>query len=247
MSNEVKLEDAKPGMWAEFDLTSALGDFFRMGHYVLQLERDTDSEAATVAIALGIEPPLSVTIRRKRIPVLFGSLHDGFKKMSDIENLRIYAEKPEPAATNTLKETPDYPHDLSGIPTEPGLYRAATGSVWYYDGKSWTPITDHKGKYTYADKQSYKQFIETSVKSHRIPFTSIRLPETDGDDTERVMPTEPGWYVDCEGDTYWFDGESYRSLLIEQGGVYTAYEAADYAPYKPIADIEAWVKPWGKN
>lgn len=260
MSNEVKLEDAKPGMWAEFDAKNSWR--FKDGHYLMELVGIPETEDYYPMISAvfmkmydwDISKILCVQHAGRRSPII----DPDHNPTCDVLNLHVYAEKPEPAVpgtgtpegfaeTNTLKETPDYPHDLSGIPTEPGLYRAATGSVWYYDGKSWTPITDHKGKYTYADKQFYKQFIETSVKSHRIPFTSIRLPETDGDDTERVMPTEPGWYVDCEGDTYWFDGESYRSLLIEQGGVYTADEAADYAPYKPIADIEAWVKPWGKN
>ena len=127
---------------------------------------------------------LGVDLDDGMIPIIDGE----HEPMPYVDNLHVYAEKPEPptsdtdvpegfTAIGTIKVMPGDAHDLANIPTEPGLYRAATGSTWYYDGKSWTPITDHNGEYTYAQKQSYKRFIETSLASHRLPFTPVSLPE----------------------------------------------------------------------
>lgn len=252
MSNEVKLENVKPGMWAEFDIIENKKDI-KTGHYLLELQSVPvksveDLMYLVLADALHggrIIDSLGVDLGDDMIPIIDGK----YEPMPYVENLHVYEEKPvssdipkdSVSADHIAGESGDA-HDLSGIPTEPGLYRAATGSVWYYDGKSWTPITDHKGKYTYADKQSYKRFIETSLSSHRVPFTPISLQQSETDDPEVVMPTTRGWYEDKDGDAYWFDGETYKSLTIERFGVYTADEATYYAPYKPIPDIEAWLK-----
>lgn len=255
MSNEVKLEDAKPGMWAEFDVKDS--ERFDPGHYLLELVPPPDPEGVEDLMYLNlcrmifeVDPmkALGVMVRGNTVPIL----DDKREPFRDVENLHVYEEKPEPptsdtdvpegfTAIGTIKVMPGDAHDLANIPTEPGLYRAATGSIWYYDGKSWTPITDHNGEYMYAQKQSYKRFIETSLASHRCPFTPISLTGTEVNDPEDELPTEPGWYEDKEGAIYRFDGYFWKMLDISYI-TYGSDELRKYMPFKPIDDIELYVK-----
>ena len=255
MSNEVKLEDAKPGMWAEFDIIENKKDI-KTGHYLLELQSVPVKSVEDLVYLLLADAlhggriiySLGVYLGDGMIPIIDGE----HEPMPYVDNLHVYAEKPEPptsdtdvpegfTAIGTIKVMPGDAHDLANIPTEPGLYRAATGSIWYYDGKSWTPITDHNGEYTYAQKQSYKRFIETSLASHRCPFTPISLTGTEVNDPEDELPTEPGWYEDKEGAIYRFDGYFWKMLDISYI-TYGSDELRKYMPFKPIDDIELYVK-----
>lgn len=256
MSNEVKLEDAKPGMWAEFDIIENKKDI-KTGHYLLELQSVPvksveDLMYLVLADALHggrIIYSLGVDLDDGMIPIIDGE----HEPMPYVENLHVYAEKPEPpisdtdvpegfTAIGTIKVMPGDAHDLANIPTEPGLYRAATGSTWYYDGKSWTPITDHNGEYTYAQKQSYKRFIETSLASHRVPFTPVSLPEP-GKSERPAPPTEPGWYLDNEKDVYWYDGELFHRLCAPINDEYLPEGLIDYyGPLTRIDDIDSYLR-----
>lgn len=256
MSNEVKLEDAKPGMWAEFDIIENKKDI-KTGHYLLELQSVPvksveDLMYLVLADALHggrIIYSLGVDLDDDMIPIIDGE----HEPMPYVDNLHVYAEKPEPptsdtdvpegfTAIGTIKVMPGDAHDLANIPTEPGLYRAATGSIWYYDGKSWTPITDHNGEYTYAQKQSYKRFIETSLASHRVPFTPVSLPEP-GKSERPAPPTEPGWYLDNEKDVYWYDGELFHRLCAPMNDEYLPEGLIDYyGPLTRIDDIDSYLR-----
>ena len=256
MSNEVKLEDAKPGMWAEFDIIENKKDI-KTGHYLLELQSVPvksveDLMYLVLADALHggrIIYSLGVDLDDGMIPIIDGK----YEPMPYVDNLHVYAEKPEPptsdtdvpegfTAIGTIKVMPGDAHDLANIPTEPGLYRAATGSIWYYDGKSWTPITDHNGEYTYAQKQSYKRFIETSLASHRVPFTPVSLPEP-GKSERPAPPTEPGWYLDNEKDVYWYDGELFHRLCAPMNDEYLPEGLIDYyGPLTRIDDIDSYLR-----
>ena len=256
MSNEVKLEDAKPGMWAEFDIIENKKDI-KTGHYLLELQSVPvksveDLMYLVLADALHggrIIYSLGVDLDDDMIPIIDGE----HEPMPYVDNLHVYAEKPEPptsdtdvpegfTAIGTIKVMPGDAHDLANIPTEPGLYRAATGSIWYYDGKSWTPITDHNGEYTYAQKQSYKRFIETSLASHRVPFTPVSLPEP-GKSERPAPPTEPGWYLDNEKDVYWYDGELFHRLCAPRNDEYLPEGLIDYyGPLTRIDDIDSYLR-----
>ena len=248
MSNEIDFKDAKPGMWAEFDVKDS--KLFDPGHYLLELVPMPDTEGVEDLMYLYLCRMIFEVDPMKALGVMVGGntvpiLDDKREPFRDVENLHVYEEKPVSSDTPKDSVSADHiagesgdAHDLSGIPTEPGLYRAATGSVWYYDAKSWTPITDHKGKYTYADKQSYKRFMETSVKSHRIPFTWLSLPATE----KHAMPTEPGWYTDNENDVYWFDGDVYLRLCHPHTDVYLTDFLEQYAPLTRIDDIDSYLR-----
>ena len=256
MSNEVKLEDAKPGMWAEFDIIENKKDI-KTGHYLLELQSVPvksveDLMYLVLADALHggrIIYSLGVDLDDGMIPIIDGE----HEPMPYVDNLHVYAEKSEPptsdtdvpegfTAIGTIKVMPGDAHDLANIPTEPGLYRAATGSTWYYDGKSWTPITDHNGEYTYAQKQSYKRFIETSLASHRVPFTPVSLPEP-GKSERPAPPTEPGWYLDNEKDVYWYDGELFHRLCAPMNDEYLPEGLIDYyGPLTRIDDIDSYLR-----
>lgn len=256
MSNEVKLEDAKPGMWAEFDIIENKKDI-KTGHYLLELQSVPvksveDLMYLVLADALHggrIIYSLGVDLDDGMIPIIDGE----HEPMPYVDNLHVYAEKSEPptsdtdvpegfTAIGTIKVMPGDAHDLANIPTEPVLYRAATGSIWYYDGKSWTPITDHNGEYTYAQKQSYKRFIETSLASHRLPFTPVSLPEP-GKSERPAPPTEPGWYLDNEKDVYWYDGELFHRLCAPMNDEYLPEGLIDYyGPLTCIDDIDSYLR-----
>lgn len=256
MNNEVKLEDAKPGMWAEFDIIENKKDI-KTGHYLLELQSVPvksveDLMYLVLADALHggrIIYSLGVDLGDGMIPIIDGE----HEPMPYVDNLHVYAKKPEPptsdtdvpegfTAIGTIKVIPGDAHDLANIPTEPGLYRAATGSTWYYDGKSWTPITDHNGEYTYAQKQSYKRFIETSLASHRLPFTPVSLPEP-GKSERPALPTEPGWYLDNENDVYWYDGELFHRLCNPMNDEYLPEGLIDYyGPLTRIDDIDSYLR-----
>lgn len=256
MSNEVKIENAKPGMWAEFDIIENKKDI-KTGHYLLELQSVPvksveDLMYLVLADALHggrIIYSLGVDLDDGMIPIIDGE----HEPMPYVDNLHVYAEKPEPptsdtdvpegfTAIGTIKVMPGDAHDLANIPTEPGLYRAATGSTWYYDGKSWTPITDHNGEYTYAQKQSYKRFIETSLASHRLPFTPVSLPEP-GKSERPAPPTEPGWYLDNEKDVYWYDGELFHRLCAPMNDEYLPEGLIDYyGPLTRIDDIDSYLR-----
>lgn len=256
MNNEVKLEDAKPGMWAEFDIIENKKDI-KTGHYLLELQSvPVKSVEDLVYLVLAdalhggrIIYSLGVDLDDGMIPIIDGE----HEPMPYVDNLHVYAEKPEPptsdtdvlegfTAIGTIKLIPGDAHDLANIPTEPGLYRAATGSIWYYDGKSWTPITDHNGEYTYAQKQSYKRFIETSLASHRLPFTPVSLPEP-GKSERPAPPTEPGWYLDNENDVYWYDGELFHRLCHPMNDGYLPEGLIDYyGPLTRIDDIDSYLR-----
>ena len=248
MSKEVKLEDAKPGMWAEFDVKDS--ERFDPGHYLLELVSPPDPEGVEDLMYLNLCRMIFEVDPMKALGVMVGGntvpiLYDEREVFRDVENLHVYEEKPVSSDTPKDSVSADHiagesgdAHDLSGIPTEPGLYRAATGSVWYYDAKSWTSITDHDGNWTYAQKQSYKRFIETSLASHRVPFTRVNLPEPE----KREMPTEPGWYTDNGNDVYWFDGDVYLRLCHPHTDVYSIDFLEEYAPMTRIDDISSYLK-----
>lgn len=256
MSNEVNLTNARPGMWAEFDIIENKKDI-KTGHYLLELQSVPvksveDLMYLVLADALHggrIIYSLGVDLDDGMIPIIDGE----HEPMPYVDNLHVYAEKPEPptsdtdvpegfTAIGTIKLIPGDAHDLANIPTEPGLYRAATGSTWYYDGKSWTPITDHNGEYTYAQKQSYKRFIETSLASHRVPFTPVSLPEP-GKSERPAPPTEPGWYLDNENDVYWYDGELFHRLCHPMNDEYLPEGLIDYyGPLTRIDDIDSYLR-----
>ncbi|TPF92926.1 hypothetical protein BW14_07125 [Bifidobacterium sp. UTBIF-68] len=64
------------------------------------------------------------------------------------------------------------------LPTEPGFYKARTGSVWKFDGRLWTPILDHEGNPAPAypaPTRKPKQFKQSSVKMNRFPFTRVEV------------------------------------------------------------------------
>lgn len=256
MSNEVKLEDAKPGMWAEFDVTDA-GDLD--GHWVLELVKAHDvSDDPLIRLFYAVEgvdlaESLNALFPDGRSIGVLLSTDDGFKPADKVHDLHVYEEKPEPptsdtdvlegfTAIGTIKVIPGDAHDLANIPTEPGLYRAATGSTWYYDGESWTPITDNEGEWTYAWRQSYKRFIETSLASHRLPFTPVSLPEP-GKSERPAPPTEPGWYLDNENDVYWYDGELFHRLCNPINDEYLPEGLIDYyGPLTRIDDIDSYLR-----
>lgn len=256
MSNEVKIENAKPGMWAEFDIIENKKDI-KTGHYLLELQSVPVKSVEDLVYLLLADAlhggriiySLGVDLDDGMIPIIDGE----HEPMPYVDNLHVYAEKPEPptsdtdvpegfTAIGTIKVMPGDAHDLANIPTEPGLYRAATGSTWYYDGKSWTPITDHNGEYTYAQKQSYKRFIETSLASHRLPFTPVSLPEP-GKSERPAPPTEPGWYLDNEKDVYWYDGELFHRLCAPMNDEYLLEGLIDYyGPLTRIDDIDSYLR-----
>lgn len=256
MNNEVKLEDAKPGMWAEFDIIENKKDI-KTGHYLLELQSVPVKSVEDLMYLLLADAlhggriiySLGVDLDDGMIPIIDGE----HEPMPYVDNLHVYAEKSEPptsdtdvpegfTAIGTIKVMPGDAHDLANIPTEPGLYRAATGSIWYYDGKSWTPITDHNGEYTYAQKQSYKRFIETSLASHRLPFTPVSLPEP-GKSERPAPPTEPGWYLDNEKDVYWYDGELFHRLCAPMNDEYLPEGLIDYyGPLTCIDDIDSYLR-----
>lgn len=247
MSNEVKIENAKPGMWVEFDVKDS--ERFDPGHYLLELVPPPDPEGVEDLMYLNlcrmifeVDPmkALGVVVDGSTLPVI----DDKREAWHDVENLHVYEENPE--ATTSDTDTPEVQmsgdaHDLSDIPTEPGLYRAATGSTWYYDGKSWTPITDHNGEYTYAQKQAYKRFIETSLASHRTPFTPISLPQSDDPSSVDDLPTEPGFYTDVEHDLWYLDDHGWHSLALISGDL-TQDDAAKYTPMTRTDNLEEWAR-----
>ncbi len=256
MSNEVNLTNARPGMWAEFDIIENKKDI-NTGHYLLELQSVPVKSVEDLMYLLLADAlhggriiySLGVDLDDGMIPIIDGE----HEPMPYVDNLHVYAEKPEPptsdtdvpegfTAIGTIKLIPGDAHDLANIPTEPGLYRAATGSIWYYDGKSWTPITDHNGEYTYAQKQSYKRFIETSLASHRVPFTPVSLPEP-GKSERPAPPTEPGWYLDNEKDVYWYDGELFHRLCAPMNDEYLPEGLIDdYGPLTRIDDIDSYLR-----
>lgn len=256
MSNEVNLTNARPGMWAEFDIIENKKDI-NTGHYLLELQSVPVKSVEDLMYLLLADAlhggriiySLGVDLDDGMIPIIDGE----HEPMPYVDNLHVYAEKPEPptsdtdvpegfTAIGTIKLIPGDAHDLANIPTEPGLYRAATGSTWYYDGKSWTPITDHNGEYTYAQKQSYKRFIETSLASHRLPFTPVSLPEP-GKSERPAPPTEPGWYLDNEKDVYWYDGELFHRLCAPMNDEYLPEGLIDYyGPLTRIDDIDSYLR-----
>lgn len=255
MSNEVKLENVKPGMWAEFDIIENKKDI-KTGHYLLELQSVPvksveDLMYLVLADALHggrIINSLGVDLGDDMIPVIDGE----HEPMPYVENLHVYEEKPSNTSVDSSKTEDSsttghirmsgVERTLADIPTEPGLYRAATGSVWYYDSKSWTPITDHDGNWTYAQKQSYKRFIETSLASHRLPFTPVSLPEP-GKSERPAPPTEPGWYLDNENDVYWYDGELFHRLCAPMNDEYLPEELIDYyGPLTSIDDIDSYLR-----
>lgn len=252
MSNEVKLEDAKPGMWTEFDVKDS--ERFNPGHYLLELVPPPDPEGVEDLMYLNLCRMIFEVDPMKALGVMVGGntvpiLDDKREPFRDVENLHVYEEKPVSSDTPKDSVSADHiagesgdAHDLSGIPTEPGLYRAATGSVWYYDAKSWTPITDRDGNWTYSQKQSYKRFIETSLASHRLPFTPVSLPEP-GKSERPAPPTEPGWYLDNKNDVYWYDGELFHRLCHPMNDGYLPEGLIDdYGPLTRIDDIDSYLR-----
>ena len=246
MSNEVKLENAKPGMWAEFDTKGS--PRFKDGHHLLELvtlpepEGVLDKLLATIMKVNGVDGDESLGVKNDGFYSLI--IDQNQEPLADVLNLHVYAEKPEPepewAEATGYIFTADA-NTAKGIPTEPGLYRAATGSVWYYDGKSWTPITDHDGDWTYAQKQNCKRFIETSIASHRMPFTPISLPNPDDPSPVDDMPTEPGFYMDVEHDLWYLDDHGWHSLSLISGDL-TQDDAAKYTPMIRFDNLEEWVR-----
>ncbi|NMM98094.1 hypothetical protein [Bifidobacterium olomucense] len=64
------------------------------------------------------------------------------------------------------------------LPSEPGFYKADTGSVWKFDGDLWTPVLDHDGNLAPAKPmpvRNPRNFRKDSIKKHRFPFTEVRF------------------------------------------------------------------------
>lgn len=64
------------------------------------------------------------------------------------------------------------------LPKQPGFYRAATGSVWKYDGKLYAPVLDSKGDLapaTGTPTVGIGTFLKRSLTAHRFPFCRISL------------------------------------------------------------------------
>lgn len=70
------------------------------------------------------------------------------------------------------------PKHEENLPTEPGFYKARTGSVWKFDGRLWTPILDHEGNPAPAypcPTRNPKHFKHSSVAANRFPFTRVEV------------------------------------------------------------------------
>lgn len=65
------------------------------------------------------------------------------------------------------------------LPQEPGFYRAATGSVWKFDGEVFSPVFDHNGELApYAPAArgfSKTTFLKYSIRVERFPFIRVTL------------------------------------------------------------------------
>lgn len=67
--------------------------------------------------------------------------------------------------------------NVDDLPEEPGLYKAATGSVWKYDGRLFVPVLDHKGNPAPSSPmpaQSRKRFMQSSADANRFPFLKVK-------------------------------------------------------------------------
>lgn len=64
------------------------------------------------------------------------------------------------------------------LPDEPGFYRAATGSVWKFDGEVFSPVFDHDGElvpYKPFTEFTKRAFLKPSIKAERFPFIRVTL------------------------------------------------------------------------
>ncbi|MBT1161273.1 hypothetical protein [Bifidobacterium sp. SO1] len=64
------------------------------------------------------------------------------------------------------------------LPKEPGFYRAATGSVWKFDGKLYAPVLDSEGKLapaTGTPTVGAGTFLKRSLAAHRFPFARVSM------------------------------------------------------------------------
>lgn len=68
--------------------------------------------------------------------------------------------------------------NVGDLPKEPGLYKAATGSVWKFDGRHFVPVLTHDGKTAPAHPvpmQSRDEFLKTSLTANRFPFAKVKV------------------------------------------------------------------------
>lgn len=68
--------------------------------------------------------------------------------------------------------------NVDDLPKEPGMYKAATGSVWKFDGKYFVPVLTHDGKPAPVHPlpmQSRDGFLKTSLTANRFPFAKVKV------------------------------------------------------------------------
>lgn len=68
--------------------------------------------------------------------------------------------------------------DDDGLPNRKGFYKAATGSVWKWDGKMFAPVLDHDGNPAPAMPVAAvgrERFRRDSIKKHRFPFVKVTV------------------------------------------------------------------------
>ena len=131
MSNEVKIENAKPGMWAEFDIIENKKDI-KTGHYLLELQSVPvksveDLMYLVLADALHggrIIYSLGVDLDDGMIPIIDGE----HEPMPYVENLHVYEEKPESASSGTDASDDDPGDGGDSVERYPGL-EESEGSV----------------------------------------------------------------------------------------------------------------------
>lgn len=100
--------------------------------------------------------------------------HDAWKLAGDYRAYMLRDGFTFDDATRRLTWTKD------DLPSEQGFYKAATGSVWKWDGKHWSPVIDHEGNPAKAAPrplQGIRAFFESSVKANRFPFRKVELQE----------------------------------------------------------------------
>lgn len=91
------------------------------------------------------------------------------------------------------------------LPQEPGFYRAATGSVWKFDGEVFSPVFDHDGElvpYKPFTEFTKRAFLKPSIKAERFPFIRVTLTvgkwSPDYKDNGQYSPDTPATDADSD-------------------------------------------------
>lgn len=124
-----------------------------------------------------------------KIEGVYDSMRSGENRDKDAVDI-VFTDMPGFIESYTVADKPsvwswsfDYaerrPYDSwtqDDLPTEPGFYRAASGSVWKYDGKLYAPVLDSKGKLapaTGTPTVGAGTFLKRSLAAHRFPFVRV--------------------------------------------------------------------------